>query len=148
MKLLKVTLLFCVCLISLLHSHRAVAENWPQAAGPNHDWTVTTDGAVPISWSVEQNQNVRWRVPLAETGQSGIAVWGDRLFLTTMKPLAADATSKKGTDVVAYCVDANNGKILWQRDLAGDPQALSIYAYGFSSSSSPTPITDGKHVWF
>jgi len=148
MKLLKVTLLLCVCLISLLHRHPAVAENWPQAAGPNHDWTVTTDGAVPLSWSVEKNQNVRWRVPLPETGQSGIAVWGDRLFLTTMKPLAADATSKKGTDVVAYCVDANNGKILWQRDLAGDPQALSIYAYGFSSSSSPTPITDGKHVWF
>ena len=148
MKRSMLTLLLCVCLVQLWPSSRARAENWPQAAGPNHDWTVATDKAVPVSWSVEKNQNIRWRVPLPETGQSGMAVWADRLFLTTMKPLAADATSKKGTDVVAYCVDANDGKILWQHDLPGDPQAPSIYAYGFSSSSSPTPITDGKQVWF
>ena len=148
MKLLKVTLSFCVCLISLLHRHPAVAENWPQAAGPNHDWTVKTDGLVPTSWSVEKGENIRWRMPLPETGQSGIAVWGDRIFLTTMKPLAADTRVKKGTDIVIYCVSAADGKILWQHDLPGDPKALSIYAYGFSSSSSPTPITDGKHVWF
>jgi hypothetical protein len=148
MKLLKVTSLLCVCLISLIHRHPAVAENWPQAAGPNHDWTVKTDGPVPTSWSVEQDRNIRWRVPLPETGQSGIAVWGNRLFLTTMKPLAADAKLRKGTDIVIYCVSATDGKILWQHVLPGDPKALSIYAYGFSSSSSPTPITDGKHVWF
>ena len=122
--------------------------DWPQAAGPNHDWTVTTDGPVPLAWSVEKNENIRWRLTLPETGQSGIAVWGDRLFFSTMKPLAADATKKKGSDIVIYCVDARLGKILWQHDLPGDPKAPSIYAYGFSSSSSPTPITDGKHVWF
>ncbi len=148
MKLLKVTLLLCGCLASPFCVDRAAAENWPQAAGPNHDWTVKTEGPVPTSWSVEKDRNIRWRVPLPETGQSGIAVWGDRLFLTTMKPLAAAATVRKGTDIVIYCVRAMDGKILWQHDLPGDPKALSIYAYGFSSSSSPTPITDGKHVWF
>jgi hypothetical protein len=122
--------------------------NWPQAAGPHQNWTVTTDHAVPLKWSVEKNENIRWRVTLPETGQSGIAVWEDRLFLTTMKPMEADATLKQGADIVLYCVSASNGEILWQQDLAGDPQAKSIYAYGFSNSSSPTPITDGKHVWF
>jgi hypothetical protein len=148
MKLSKVISLLCVWTAMLLPLSPVVAENWPQAAGPNHDWTVTTDGPVPTFWSAEKNENIRWRVPLAETGQSGIAVWSDRLFLTTMKPLAADAKVKKGTDIVIYCVSAADGKILWQHDLPGDPKALSIYAYGFSSSSSPTPITDGKHVWF
>lgn len=145
---LKVVLTFCAMAVQLFHVEQSLAENWPHAAGPNYDWTVKTDGAVPTSWSVEKGENIRWRVPLPETGQSGIAVWGDRLFLTTMKPLAADAKIKKGTDIVIYCVSATNGKILWQHDLPGDPKALSIYAYGFSSSSSPTPITDGKHVWF
>jgi hypothetical protein len=144
----KFVLLVSVLALQLVHSGQASAENWPQAAGPNYDWTVTTDEPVPTSWSVERGQNVRWRVPLSETGQSGIAVWGDRLFLTTMKPLGTDAKIKKGTDIVICCVSATNGKILWQHDLPGDPKALSIYAYGFSSSSSPTPITDGKHVWF
>jgi hypothetical protein len=121
---------------------------WPQAAGPNHNWTVTTNDAVPLTWSAEKNKNIRWRVSLPETGQSGIAVWDDRLFLTTMKPLAADAKQKTGSDIVLYCISSKDGKVLWQRDLPGDPKAASIYAYGFSSSSSPTPITDGKHVWF
>jgi outer membrane protein assembly factor BamB len=144
----RATVLLSLTYLALLYLRPASAENWPQAAGPDHDWTVTTDGPVPTSWSAEKNENIRWRVSLPETGQSGIAVWGNRLFLTTMKPLVADAKSKKGTDVVIYCVDADDGKILWQHDLPGDPKALSIYAYGFSSSSSPTPITDGKHVWF
>lgn len=126
----------------------ASKENWPQAAGPNQNWTVTTTQQVPIKWSAEKNENIRWRVTLPETGQSGIAVWGDRLFLTTMKPLEQNAKQKLETDIVLYCISAANGEILWQQNLAGDPAAKSIYAYGFSNSSSPTPITDGKHVWF
>ena len=122
--------------------------NWPQAAGPNHDWTVTTQQAVPLKWSAEKNENIRWRISLPETGQSGIAVWEDRLFLTTMKSLPADAKEKKGSDIILYCINAEDGGILWQEELAGDPEAKSIYACGFSSSSSPTPVTDGKHVWF
>lgn len=124
------------------------AGNWPQAAGPNHDWTVQTTDSIPLKWSVENDKNVRWHIALPETGQSGIAVWNDRLFFTTMKPLADDSGDKKGTDIVIYCANANDGTILWQHELAGDPQAKAIYAYGFSSSSSPTPVTDGKHVWF
>lgn len=121
--------------------------NWPQAAGPNGDWAVETKQKVPMSWSVETGKNIRWKVPLPETGQSGIAVWQDRLFLTTMKPLSAEATAKTGSDIVLHCFDANNGTQLWQTGLPGDPDAASIYAYGFSNSSSPTPITDGEHVW-
>lgn len=126
------------------------ATNWPQAAGPNHNWQVSTDDTVPVSWSVEEDQNIRWRMSLPETGQSGISVWGNRLFLTTMKPLLSERPLKenKGSDIVVYCVDATDGEILWQRDLVGDPKAASIYAYGFSNSSSPTPVTDGRHVWF
>lgn len=136
-------------LLTLLICCRSMcAQDWPQAAGPNHNWTVTTGNPVPLSWSGEKNENICWRLPLPETGQSGIAVWGDRLFLSTMKPLAAGASSKKGSDIVIYCVDATLGKVLWQHDLPGHPKASSSYAYGFSSSSSPTPVTDGQHVWF
>ena len=123
-------------------------ENWPQAAGPFHNWTTSTSQPVPLKWSVEKHKNIRWRKPLPETGQSGIAVWGDRLFLTTMKPIDADVKPKKGSDIVLYCINTDTGQTLWQKELPGDPAAKSIYAYGFSSSSSPTPITDGKHVWF
>lgn len=128
------------------------APQWPQAAGPNHNWSVSTGDAVPTSWSVHNDRNIIWRVRLPETGQSGIAVWEDRLFFTTMKPLeateASEAKNRQGSDIVIHCFDANDGSSLWSHDLPGDPQAPSTYAYGFSSSSSPTPVTDGKHVWF
>lgn len=148
MPILSKFLLLAVLLPAFSSSQDHSALNWPQAAGPDNNWTVKTEDHVPLTWSAEKNENIRWRISLPETGQSGIAVWEDRLFLTTMKPLAADATEKQGTDIVLYCISAKNGEILWQQDLVGDPQAKSIYAYGFSSSSSPTPITDGKHVWF
>ncbi len=120
-------------------------DNWPQAAGPNGTWMADAR-RVPTTWSVARNQNIRWRTTLPEEGQSGIAVWGDRLFLTTMKPLPADAKSKEGHDIVGYCLDSKTGKILWTVDLPGT--ADSTYAYGFSDSSTPTPVTDGTYVWF
>ena len=133
----------------------AAAPQWPQAAGPNHDWTVWTAATVPTNWSVERNENIRWRTTLPETGQSGIAIWENLLFLTTMKPLPdvdeskkpKQAVPRKGSDIVLHCFDSDTGIEIWSRELSGDPEAHSIYGYGFSSSSSPTPITDGTHVW-
>ena len=107
-----IAILTLVCLLILGDSGVAQdtepTNQWPQAAGPNHNWTVQTQKTVPTQWSVTQDKNIRWKKTLPETGQSGIAVWGKRLFLTTMKPLTADQTakSKKGTDIVLYCIDA------------------------------------------
>jgi hypothetical protein len=138
----------CTCLLVLLVALAASAagsRNWPQAAGPDGTWEARGRD-VPIRWSVARNENVVWRTPLPEEGQSGIAVWEDRLFLTTMKPLPPGATKKEGAGVVGYCLDSRTGKILWTVDLPGS--ADSIYAYGFSDSTTPTPVTDGRHVWF
>ncbi len=121
------------------------AQNWNQPAGPNGNWTAQGKN-VPTHWSVARGQNIVWRTTLPETGQSGIAVWGNRLFLTTMKPLASDADKKEGHDIVGYCLDSGTGKILWTVDVPGT--ADSVYAYGFSDSTSPSPISDGKHVYF
>ena len=156
-KYLTLPIVFLVFVATFLESvHLLAAPQWPQAAGPNHDFTVKTDGVVPTTWSVEREENILWRTELPETGQSGIAVWEDMIFLTTMKPLpsdedqaeAADKQKRKGTDIVMHCFDANTGKQRWSKELSGDPKAPSIYAYGFSGSTSPTPVTDGTHVWF
>lgn len=125
----------------------AKPTNWPQAAGPNGTWSVEGKD-VPTHWSVTRNENIVWRTALPEEGQSGISVWGDKLFLTTMKPMEpyTGTHAPQGHDVVGYCLDSRNGKILWTADLPGTEN--SDYAYGFSDPSTPSPITDGKHVWF
>jgi len=62
-------------------------SEWPMSGGPNGNWQLTTAQAVPAQWSVRRGQNIKWKKPLPAGGQSGIAVWGDRLFLTVNPPL-------------------------------------------------------------
>src|SRR5258707_422580 len=78
--------------------------NWPQAAGPNGTWSVP-DAKPPVSWSVARNENILWRAPLPNGGQSGIAVWGNRLFLTTFEPYKQGAPKTSAT-ILGHAVDA------------------------------------------
>jgi outer membrane protein assembly factor BamB len=118
-------------------------QQWPQAGGPHGNWSVEAD-SVPTKWSVARGEGLVWRTPLPETGQGGIAVWGNRVFLTILKP--EEGKQPLGKDIVGYCLDALNGKVLWTVNLPGS--ATSVPAYFFSDATSPSPVTDGKHVWF
>ena len=124
-------------------------ENWPEHRGPQGNYHLSSTIAYPKKWSVITGKNIRWRMPLPETGHSGIAVWGDRLFLTCFRKLTAEDNGPKGTwvsETVGYCLDANTGKILWSCDLPGKrPNQVNGT---FTDSTTPTPVTDGKHVWF
>lgn len=142
-----IALLTCIFLVSCSSLTKS-SQNWPQPAGPNGNWILETNANVPTEFSVSSNKNIAWTSNLPEGGQSGITVWGERIFLTCMKPVN-DVTKKadlKGADIIALCLDANDGKILWQKELKGFAKA--DYMYGFSDSSSPGPVTDGELVWF
>jgi outer membrane protein assembly factor BamB len=117
---------------------------WPQAAGPQHNW-AGVGPAAPINWSVARNENILWRTPLPNGGQSGIAVWDDRLFLTTYtKNTGGD--DRLSADISGHCVDAATGEILWTVSLKGSVKSPMLYAY--SDSTTPTPVTDGNLVVF
>ena len=57
------------------------------SGGPEGTWNIQTASSVPTNWSVRNNQNIAWKTALPAGGQSGIAVWGDKLFLTINPPL-------------------------------------------------------------
>lgn len=120
-------------------------RHWPQAGGPNENYIVEASGSSkPMSWNYQTGQGIRWKKILPETGQSTVVVWGDRLFFTTMKPV--DQDSELGSDIVAWCCDANSGDTLWTQDLsAKHPLRLSGC---FSDSSAVPAVTDGQHVCF
>ncbi len=124
-------------------------DNWPEHRGPWHNYHVTTSVEIPKKWSVATGDNILWRMPLPETGHSGIAVWSDRLFLTCFRKLQPEDNSKQGTwvsETKGYCLDAESGKILWSCDLPGNrPNQVNGT---FTDSTTPTPVTNGKHVWF
>jgi outer membrane protein assembly factor BamB len=131
-------------MLTLLNAFLLLFANWPQAAGPNGTWAVP-DAKAPTEWSVAGNRNILWRAPLPNGGQSGIAVWGDRLFLTTFEPYKPGAPKTSAT-VLGHAIDAHTGKILWSVRLEGSVPSPMMYAY--SDSTSPTPVTDGSYVWF
>ena len=131
----------------------SIFANWPENRGPDHNYHLKTSETVPLKWSGINKENILWRAPLPETGHSGIAIWEDRLFLTCFRELSEKDYNKTGgkagtwvSETVGHCLDANSGEILWSCDLPGKrPNQVNGT---FTDSTTPTPVTDGKHVWF
>ena len=109
----------------------AFAENWPQWRGPKNDG-VSSEKNIATEWSPEKN--VLWRSELP--GQAGATpvVWNDRIFLT----------SSEGDDLVLIAISTKDGSKLWKQKVGSGNQDARA---GEGNSASPSPSTDGKHVW-
>jgi outer membrane protein assembly factor BamB len=112
------------------------AANWPSWRGP-HGNGISAEKNLPTRWST--NENVRWRVPLPEAGNSTPIVWGDRIFVT--QPVA------KENRRTLMCFDRKNGKLLWQSGVEVKGEERTHETNPFASGS---PVTDGERViaWF
>lgn len=145
----------------LVAAPTAPQDDWPQGPGPRGDWT--TDAVAPTHYSARTGASLTWRTPLPETGQGGIAVVADRVYVATMAPWSEEehglseedakrfehATEKRsvvGKEIDAHCLDRATGKVLWTRRLKGSVPA--IYTYPFSDATSASPVANETHVWF
>lgn len=108
----------------------ARAENWPQWRGPHHDG-LSTEAILPTDWSA--TKNIAWTVTLPGMGGSTPIIWGDRIFLT----------SEDATDLVLLCLNTD-GKQLWKTKLGNGRQRFRADE---GNQASPSPSTDGKHVY-
>ena len=113
----------------------AFAENWPQWRGPFFNGS-TTETCLPTTWDTQQKQNVAWATPLPGPSAATPAVWGDRVFVSSV--------DKDTKDLLAICLDAATGKVLWQKPVGKDRKA----PVGGNNMACPSPVTDGKTVWF
>lgn len=107
------------------------ADNWPNWRGPtNNGLCAETD--LPTEWSSEKH--VAWKLDLPGPAGATPVVWGDHIFLTS-----TDADGK------LWLICANTaGKELWQKQIA---QGNKTVRGDEGNSASPSPVTDGKHVW-
>jgi outer membrane protein assembly factor BamB len=106
------------------------AADWPQWRGPENDG-ISQETGLPTEW--DESKNVAWKLKMPGMAGSTPAVWGERIFLT----------SEDDTDLVLMCVDTG-GKELWKTRLATGRQR---FMRGEGNNASPSPSTDGKHVW-
>ena len=70
---------FATLLILLVVSAPALAADWPAWRGPTGQG-FCEDKDIPVTWS--EKENIKWKVPLANPGNSTPVVWGDKIFLT------------------------------------------------------------------
>lgn len=109
------------------------AADWPNWRGPTFDG-VSPEKSLPMKWS--RTENVRWRIPLEDRGNSTPIVSGDRIYLT-------QAVEKQNRRTL-LCVERKSGKTLWQ---AGLDYAASDRTHPTNPQCSSSPVTDGKRVF-
>jgi outer membrane protein assembly factor BamB len=121
-----------IALLVLVHA--ASAANWPTWRGEN-GLGVAQESKLPLKWSA--TQNVLWKVPLPERGNSTPVVWKDKVFLT-------QAVDERRT---VLCLDRQSGKTLWQSGTSYNEKEETHETNPYCSAS---PVTDGERViaWF
>jgi outer membrane protein assembly factor BamB len=110
-------------------------ENWPGWRGPQRTG-ISTESGLPTSWSA--TENVVWKAALPGAGISNPIVWDDRVFVTS-----SDGEQQDELHIV--CLHRDDGRELWHLRLWGTAPTLS---HGTKSTmASPSPVTDGQHVY-
>jgi outer membrane protein assembly factor BamB len=115
----------------LLHcGHARLAADWPAWRGPAGNGRGD-DHPLPVKWS--PTENVRWRVPLPEGGNSTPIVWRGRIFVT-------QAVADRRT---LLCFDRTDGRRLWQQGVTTKEKEPTYPSNPYCSGS---PVTDGERV--
>lgn len=123
---------FCAGAVFLGGQSSSEAENWPSWRGPTQNG-ISSEKGIPVEFAGENNLNVAWKVPLPGPAGATPVVWGDRIFLT----------SPDGDKLLLICFN-KQGKELWKRVVS---QGNAVARKDEGNSASPSPVTDGKHVW-
>ena len=108
------------------------ADTWPHWRGPSMNG-VSTEKGLPTRWSA--TENVAWKLPLPAFSGSTPIIWNDTIFLNV-------ATERESGQIELWSVDRNKQTVAWKRPLAGENRMGRK-----QNMSSPSPVTDGKHVW-
>ncbi|UCC98996.1 MAG: PQQ-binding-like beta-propeller repeat protein [Phycisphaerales bacterium] len=149
-------ILACIIMAILLPATSVYAQaNWPQFRGLS---AGVVEGAVlPHTWST--TENVVWKIDIPGRAWSSPIVWGEKIFVTSAVSEGEAEAPKKGLYLggnrdkpsgkvhrwMVYCIDLDNGKVLWERIAhKGIPRhPLHIK----NTYASETPVTDGQRVY-
>ena len=116
-------LFFAVCPV-------ARADNWPAWRGPQGNGRCA-EQELPLSWS--ETNNVCWKSPLPERGNSTPVIWGNHIFLTQAEGLRRSL----------WAFDRLSGRLLWKAGVDYPEKELTHETNPYCSSS---PVTDGERV--
>jgi outer membrane protein assembly factor BamB len=130
----------------LLLALTGLAADWPAWRGPSGDGQAPQTDP-PLKWSA--TENVRWKMPLPDQGNSTPVVWGDRVLVTQAsqkthwppKPSAGGLASAERRSLL--CFSRQDGRLLWRQEVAYTQQESTHPTNPFCSAS---PATEGERV--
>lgn len=123
--------LFSLCFV--IPALPLLADNWPSFRGPTRQG-ISMEKDLPLKWSA--SDNVAWKTAIPGQGWSSPIVWGDRVFVTS--------ATDNGTKCHVICVDRKSGKIAWDKEVF---EQVPRRKESKNSYATPTPVTDGQHVF-
>ena len=109
------------------------SENWPGFRGPTRQGH-STERNLPLHWNA--TSNIAWKAEVPGQGWSSPIVWGERIFVT--------ATTENGSRCHVLCFQRDSGKLLWNKPVL---EQLPLRKENKNSYATPTPVTDGEHVY-
>lgn len=121
---------FAFLATALLLPGGLVPQDWPQWRGPNRDGK-TSGFAVPEKWPTALKE--RWTTKVGE-GDATPALAGDKLYVF----------ARQGGDEVALCLNAKDGKVVWQEGY--QTQAVSGPANKHGGPRSSPTVAEGKVI--
>lgn len=122
---LKVIAILFIC--AMVH-----AADWQHWRGPSMDGS-SEEVNLPSTWS--KTENVAWVVDLPGYGSATPIISGGKVFISS--------TDKKSNDLLAFCFDAKTGNQIWKKKVAESSRETPR-----NNLATPSPVTDGKNVYF
>jgi outer membrane protein assembly factor BamB len=110
----------------------ALAEDWSHWRGPFMNGS-SEEVNLPSTWS--KTKNVAWVDDLPGPGSATPIISQGKVFISS--------TDKKSDDLLAFCFDAKTGKQLWKKRVAESKREAPN-----NNLAAPSPVTDGKYVYF
>jgi outer membrane protein assembly factor BamB len=109
------------------------AENWPSFRGPTRQG-ISAEKNLPLHWHAASN--IIWKTSLPGIGWSSPIIWNNHVFITI--------TTENGTSCRVIAMDAKSGQIVWDKQVFTQ---VPRRKEGKNSYATPTPATDGRHVF-
>jgi outer membrane protein assembly factor BamB len=120
--------------------------HWPQWRGPLLNGSNLKARDLPATWS--QTENVLWRTRLPSWSAATPAVWNDTIFVMSAEEgfvtlgQRRAASGPPADKIFLLAVNRRDGSIRWRVEVDQGNQLFRK-----QNSASPSPITDGTHVW-
>lgn len=126
------TMVILIASIMIVLPGSLLAENWPNWRGPYYNGSANANH-LPMEFT--NSKNVLWKTPMPGASAATPIVWENRIFVSSV--------DERTSELVSMAIDRTNGEIVWQKPVG--------HAFGEQrrhNESSPSAVTDGRHVYF